>query len=1164
MSLDGWPVALDARFTPHRLVGRGNFGAVFEATDVGRGARVAVKVLRADRQASLAAFKREFRALADLAHDNLVALHELGRARDDSFLVMELVDGAELLASLASQPLEAVRSTFAQVALGLGFLHAAGRLHRDLKPANVRVTPQGRAVVLDFGLAVVGRATGDEGLVGSAAYLAPELASGGEASPASDLYALGVMLCEVLTGQRPFVGSGLEVLALKRAKEAEVSFSAGVPDDVAGLVRRLLRRAPSERPDVREVVRVLDAAREPLLELQPDVPLVGRDDVLTALDAEVRRDGPTAVWLSGPPGLGKSAVLRHFVARWEREAAVFSSTCFEHETTPFRAIDGLVDGLARWLAREATLPPELATHAANLARSFPALRTLRCLAGATSSASLVEAHRHEAALALKALLAHVATRQRVVVVIDDLHWADADSVPFLTELLEAAPRAPMCFVGALRDEGHPLLVPLRRTSPSPPGERVGVRGDAGRLELRLSPLDTDGSRTLVRAWAASAADVDAVLAAAQGNPFLLQALAGHGGKLESAVTARVARVPAGAKRLLEAVCLVGAPLVRGAWGPAGALDLDEALALGHLRAGRLVRVRTDGALEPYHDTLRRAVVDGLPADARRERHEGLVRALEAVRAEPELLAEHLFGAGRSAEAAERAVEGAQRADAALAFHHAAKLYARALEWMPRHPQRRAREVALGRALSNAGRGGEAADAFLRARELSGDAPSALELEREAAAQLLRTGHVDRGLSLTRQVLQAHGLRLTDTPRGAIASIVWSRLQVALRSWRFERREASQVDAAELARIDALTSASIGLAAVDSMRATELMARALVLALKTGEPRRLAICLGFETAFSGNAGGAGWERTQRVQELALSLAGSLHDDYALACARGGAGIAAFHFGSLARSLEHLDHASALFMGCVGAVKELFTLQLFALAGLAQQGQLAELGRRLGDHLRLAVERGDRYAEANLRSGLPNLAWLGVDDEARARHELELARPGLVTTGYSVQHFFELLGRFQLELYAGRGAVANEVLAAGLPPLERSLLRRTEWIAIAIDWMKGRAALATRSTRGVEAAARRIEARRRPWGNVLATSLRAGALAIDGDRARARAQLDAAATLAEGCELRLHATTARFAAAQLSGEPVDEHLATAQRLGALRVDKMLRLFTPGAVN
>lgn len=1156
--LAAWPASLNARFTPSALLGRGNFGTVFDAVDATRQARVAVKVLRADRPSALQAFKREFRALTDLAHDNLVALHELGREGDAWFLVMESVEGHELLEALSSAPLPRVRHVFAQVALGLSFLHASGRVHRDLKPSNVRVTPQGRAVVLDFGLALDGPPEAGDGLVGAAAYMAPEQAAGADASGASDVYALGVMLCEVLSGKRPFEGSALEVLSAKRSREA--TLDATIPEALRELLASMLRRAPEDRPSSARVVAALEPSLVPLLAQRPEAPLIGRDDALAVLDEAFASPRASAVWLQGAPGLGKSALLRQFLAtrRQTGDALVLASRCFEHESTPFKTIDGLVDGLARFLSRTTTaLSPALKQHGANLARSFPALKQVSALVDAVPSASPPEAHLHESAVAFRELL-HLATSStRVVVSIDDLHWADTDSVPFLRELLEGSNPPPVLFVGALREEGHPLLESFRRAP----------TGDVERREVRLSPLTLAQSHHLARVLLPEGRDAEALVAEAGGNPFLLQALAGHDGGLQGAVAARVSQLPVAAQRLLETVCLAGAPLPRALWTPAAALDGDDALALGHLRAGRLVRVRRDGALEPYHDTLRRAVTAQLSDGVKTQRHERLASVLEATGGgDPELLALHLHGAGRVDDAATQAVRGAERAMAALAFHHAAELYAKALAWAPRQANARALHAARGEALAMVGRGEAAASAMLAACEGATEVER-VELQRRAAAQLLRTGHIERGLELTRTVLEAHGLSLAKTPRGAVASLVWTRARLGLRGLRFKRT--SHVDAAELARIDALTSSSIGLAAVDSLRAADLMGQALLRALAAGEPRRAAVCLGFETAFQGNAGGASEPRTLRVLEAADALSRELGDPYTRACALGGAGIAFFHLGRLAESRARCEAASELFTQCPGAVKEIFTNQLFSLAALAQMGDLGALRERLDGHLRLAMERGDRYAEANLRTGMPNLAWLGADDEARAREEVELAKPGLHTAGYSVQHFFQLIGKFHIELYAGDGVAAKRVFDEQISQLERSLLSRTEWILIATAWMRGRALLASGETkrsdgarRAVLDAAQRIEKRKRPWGHTLALSLRAGERRAAGDEQAALTLLEQVARQADVAELKLHAECARFlsATAKADSAAAAEARARATELGVKSIERMTQVYLP----
>ncbi|MDB4983668.1 MAG: hypothetical protein JWM82_4420, partial [Myxococcales bacterium] len=206
-----------ARFTVESRLGAGGFGVVYRARDAVRGRAVALKILRARDAAGIVRFKREFRALADLSHPNLVRLHELFVEDERVFFTMELCEGRPLAEALRAarageSPADRRRrtaATFEQLVDGVMALHAERLLHRDLKPSNVLVTGDDRVVILDFGLATdlndVGAAP-DAGVCGTPAYMAPEQFLAGASSAASDLYAVGVMLYETLAGRLPWEG----------------------------------------------------------------------------------------------------------------------------------------------------------------------------------------------------------------------------------------------------------------------------------------------------------------------------------------------------------------------------------------------------------------------------------------------------------------------------------------------------------------------------------------------------------------------------------------------------------------------------------------------------------------------------------------------------------------------------------------------------------------------------------------------------------------------------------------------------------------------------------------------------------------------------------------------------------------------------------------------
>jgi hypothetical protein len=255
-------------------LGRGGMGVVFEAEDERLGRRVALKVMRPEAAAhpqGRARFLREARAAAALTHDHVVPIFQVGEDGGVPFFVMPLLPGENLLARLqrprALPVAEAVRVA-AEMAEGLAAAHGAGLIHRDVKPANVWLTaPEGRVKLLDFGLAWTAegdvRLTHTGAVLGTPAYMAPEQA-GGRVDHRADLFGLGVVLYEMLTGRRPFAGDTVvEVLGsvLRGPPPAPASRNPAVPAALSALVLALLEREPSRRPaTARQVAASLRAA----------------------------------------------------------------------------------------------------------------------------------------------------------------------------------------------------------------------------------------------------------------------------------------------------------------------------------------------------------------------------------------------------------------------------------------------------------------------------------------------------------------------------------------------------------------------------------------------------------------------------------------------------------------------------------------------------------------------------------------------------------------------------------------------------------------------------------------------------------------------------------------------------------------------------------------
>ncbi|HEY8600347.1 MAG TPA: PASTA domain-containing protein [Thermomicrobiales bacterium] len=268
---------LNGRYRLGPKIGDGGMAIVYRGFDTALERGVAIKVLREQYAADrtfVARFEREAQAVAALVHPNIINIFDVGFDWDEQsrtgvghYFVMELIDGPnlkELIRARKSLPVDEIVAILTQVLSGLGYAHARALVHRDIKPQNIMLTPEGTAKVTDFGIA---KGLADVTLteagfgMGTVHYISPEQARGEPATPASDLYAVGVMLYELLTGVLPFTGDSTVGIALKHVQEPPLSpkrLNSAIPTPLAAITMRALAKEPGARfADAREMAAAL-------------------------------------------------------------------------------------------------------------------------------------------------------------------------------------------------------------------------------------------------------------------------------------------------------------------------------------------------------------------------------------------------------------------------------------------------------------------------------------------------------------------------------------------------------------------------------------------------------------------------------------------------------------------------------------------------------------------------------------------------------------------------------------------------------------------------------------------------------------------------------------------------------------------------------------------
>jgi eukaryotic-like serine/threonine-protein kinase len=764
------PTEIAGHYRVRRFLGQGGRKRVYLSTDTRSDTEVALALYdTAGVGAGIQArARREAEAMRKLGdHPHVVTVLDTGEDEGNPFIVSRYMPGGDVqgLLAAAGGHLEVARAVeiAADVTRALEHAHARGIVHRDLKPANVWIDDDGRARLGDFGLATTearSRVSGGT-LVGTVAYLPPEQALGEAAGPGSDLYSLGALLYEMLTGQPPFPGDDAVSIISQHLHADPVPPSRhnpDVPESLDRAVMALLAKRPEDRPanatEARERIRaaleerpdeVVDGREANPLESLAGGVFVGREHELErlreAVDAALAGRGSLQL-LVGEPGIGKTRAAEE-LATYARVsgARVHWGRCREDEGAP--AYWPWVQAI-RSYARDAdpvALAWQLGGGAAEVAQLIPEVAEKLDIEPAKGSDS--EEARFRLFDSVTSLLLAAARDRPLVIVLDDLHWADEPSLLLLRFAARELASSGLLVLGTYRDVELGRHHPLARVL----GEISGIEG-SGRIPLRGLGVGAVERYIEMTSGAPSPPGLaEAVQDQTDGNPFfvgeVVRLLASEG-KLTGGSAAEL-EIPQGVREV------VGRRLDRLSDETNEALrvaavigrDFDEDLvaqvakqkpedlmsAAREAIAERLVTDLGDGRFSFAHALVRDTLYEELSPAKRSALHERTGLAIEEVCGDDVderlgELAHHFLAAAPRGDLA-KAIDYAQRAGAQdmeqLAYEDAVDVYGRALEVLELMDERdealRCRLLlSLGGAEAKSARVADARAAFERAAE----------------------------------------------------------------------------------------------------------------------------------------------------------------------------------------------------------------------------------------------------------------------------------------------------------------------------------------------------------------------------------------------------------------------------------------------------------------
>ena len=715
---------LNDRYRLDEELGRGGTGTVFRAHDPELDRDVAIKVLTnlvlgTDGRARL---EQEAKSIAKLNHPNIVAVYDVGELDEVPFIVMEYVEGWDQHRR-APDDLAGIVSVVRQVSLALQHAHESGVIHRDLKPENVLVQSDGAAKLVDFGIArsVASRMTSEGQIAGTVYYLAPELALSQNFDGRADLYALGVMLYELSAGSLPFdQGDALTIVSQHinappippRARNPEIS------PRLEALILQLMNKDQNERPA--SAAAVIEALDDPdLLDVAAvtdhEMAVLGRIAKGRFVGREKELKQARTIWMqamvgagqtlliSGEPGIGKSSLTRELATQAEISGGIaLIGESYAEGGAPYSPFSQILRRALPQAGQNGSQMTEfvvadLISLTPELRPNYPDLPDIPALDPESEQRRLFES--------MVALLTSLGEQSPILLVLEDVHWADSGSLAMLHYLARRTKGQPIMLVATYREVELDDTLPLQEMLVELNRERI-----ASRLKLtRFGKDDTQKLLATIFQEEVSMEFTEGIYNETEGNPVFIEevckSLVEEGmlyfedgewhrpddmsdldipQSVRVAIQSRLSKLPNEVLNTLRMAAVLGREFDFNTLVAAAELDEERLIdALEHAEHAQLIDEisgESGGTFRFAHALIGTTLEEGLSGMRRRRMHHQAATVIEQLRPDDyEALAHHYYESGDANKGFEYSMKAGRRAIGRSARNEALRHLARALE-----------------------------------------------------------------------------------------------------------------------------------------------------------------------------------------------------------------------------------------------------------------------------------------------------------------------------------------------------------------------------------------------------------------------------------------------------------------------------------------------------